>query len=732
MTGGPAHTVGERVGPYEIQALVGRGGMGEVYRAADTRLGRTVALKFVYGADAGRLAREARAVAALNHPHICTLYDAGPNYLVMEYVDGQPLRGPIAPALAVRYARQTASALQAAHARGIVHRDLKPANILVTDAGIKLLDFGVARMVGLASDGAEAPTATVTSAGTIVGTAAYMAPEQASGGPVDARSDLFALGAVLYEVLSGRSAFERPTFVETLGAILHDEPDPIDAPPGLRGVVVRCLRKRPAERYQSATDLIGALDRVDAAGEAPTRPSIAVLPFANFGGDRDDDYFGDGLAEEILNALARTPGLQVTARTSSFAFRGRDEDVRAIGETLGVGHVLEGSVRRAGRRIRVTAQLINAADGYHLWSERFDRELTDVFAVQDEIAAAISDALRLKLVPKPPAPARYRPALPAYDAFLEGRHLLLEIRDRLPQAVDAFARSIALDPGYAEPHLELASCHVLLWYFGLERSGDAAAVVRDEVQAAAGLGRVTPRGEALRGIVSAAFDYDWAHAERQFAASLAERHGAEAEARWCYATFWLAPFGRFAEAIALVGESVQADPLNVAWRTSRAHLHGLAGDHTAVIDETREILARDSSQWIAHLYGAEANWATGQTSKALALIEAGHRLVPWHARTSGMFAALLDLSGERVRADEIVGRLTATPDAPGAATGLVVHAVMTGDIEAAARWWARAIDQRDLWVIFNARAWFTRELRASPHWPALAARMGLPSDAASA
>jgi serine/threonine-protein kinase len=727
MSDDPLLAPGARVGPYEIAGPLGSGGMGDVYKATDTRLGRVVALKFVRRAHADRLGREAQAIAALNHPHICTLFDAGPDYLVMEFVDGAPLRGPLPVDVVIRYARQMASALQAAHARGIVHRDLKPANILVTSSGVKLLDFGLARMIRDSSG--EAATTSATMEGTVLGTAAYMSPEQAAGQPADARSDLFSLGAVLYEAIGGRRAFGGETMAETMGAVLHDEPRRLDVTPDVWAVVARCLRKAPAERYQSAADLLAALDRIegrDVPAGAGGDPSIAVLPFANMSDDKDNEYFSDGLAEEILNALARVPRLKVTARTSSFAFRGTQQDVRAIGETLDVRTVLEGSVRRAGSRIRVTAQLIDAVGGYHLWSERYDRELTDVFAVQDEIAAAIAGALRMKLAPASRADERYRPSLPAYEAFLQGRHFLLELGDRLPAAIEAFKHAVALDPGYPDPHVELASCYVLLWYFGLRSSEEAAPLVRAEVQRAVELGTVTPRGQGLSAIVSAGYDYDWEHAGRLFERGLSDGRGTDAEMRWCYATFCLAPAGRFAEAIALIGESLRDDPLNDVWRTSIAHLHGLAGHHAQVIEETRQILAHDRSQWIARLYQAEACWATGQMSESLSLLEAGHALVPWHARTTGLLAALLEISGKRARAAELVRELASRPDAPGFATGLLLHALVTGDVDRAAEWWGRAIDRRDLWVVFNARSWITRSLRASPHWAGLAARMRLP------
>ena len=352
-----------RLGPYELVTPIGTGGMGEVWKARDTRLDRFVAVKRLLSPSPPRFEIEARAIASLNHPHICQIYDVGPDYLVLEYVNGRPLQGPLAADAAVRLARQVANALEAAHAKGILHRDLKPSNVLVTEDGTaKLLDFGVAKLVSTDQD------ATRTQDGTVVGTAAYMSPEQAQGQPIDVRSEVFSFGAVLYELLAGRRAFEGPSTAAVLSAVLRDEPPPFAAPTALDVIVRRCLHKDPARRFPTMTAVRAALDETAVGRPASDQSSIAVLPFANLSADPESEYFGDGLAEEIINLLVQTPGLKVIARTSAFAFKGKQEDIRRIAEILDVAHVLEGSVRKAGNRIRVTAQLISARDGSHLWS----------------------------------------------------------------------------------------------------------------------------------------------------------------------------------------------------------------------------------------------------------------------------------------------------------------------------------------------------------------------------
>ncbi len=484
-------TAGIKLGPYEILAPLGAGGMGEVWKARDTRLNRIVAIKRLMAAHSARFEQEALAIAALNHPNICQIYDVGPDYLVMEYIEGAPVAGPMPLKEAVRVALQIASALEAAHAKGIIHRDLKPANILINPAGAKLLDFGLAKL----SD--SGPDATQTTEGAIAGTVAYMSPEQAQGRPLDQRSDIFSFGAVLYELLAGQRSFTGVSTAEVLSAVLRDEPRPLNAPPDLVRIVRRCLRKAREDRYASMADVIAelsaALERAHVNGNDP--PSIAVLPFVNMSANPEQEYFSDGLAEDIINALVKVPGLKVTARTSAFAFKGQNTDIRKIAETLGVANVLEGSVRRASNRIRVTAQLITAVDGNHIWSERYDRQLDDVFAVQDEISAAIVAALQLKLSIGEAAKPRFTPKLPAYEALLKARHFHWKVTlESMEQAKEFYERAIALDPQYA-----LAQALYANYLFGrtavmMSPMREVAPTDPRRRRKGAGTGSLAPRG----------------------------------------------------------------------------------------------------------------------------------------------------------------------------------------------------------------------------------------------
>ncbi|MGA2882319.1 MAG: protein kinase, partial [Bryobacteraceae bacterium] len=547
---------GTRLGPYEILAPIGAGGMGEVYKATDTRLGRIVAIKALKGPHSDRFEQEARAIAALNHPHICTLHDVGPDYLVMEFVDGAVLSGPLPVEEALRLALQMAAALEAAHAKGITHRDLKPANILVTREGVKLLDFGLAKVSEVKEASVTQTLDAQTLAGTILGTAAYMSPEQAEGKPADARSDVFSFGAVLYEMLSGRRAFEGESAISTMAAVLHKEPRRLDAPPALERVVMRCLEKQAARRFQTMAELREALQQVTAK-PAEKQPSIAVLPFANMSADKEQEYFSDGLAEEIINALVKIPGLKVIARTSAFAFKGQNADVRKIAETLGVAHVLEGSVRRSGNRIRVTAQLITAADGSHLWSERYDRELADVFAVQDEISAAIAEALHTKLSPQAAAKLRYTPKLPAYEALLKARHFHWKVtRESMDQARVFYEQAIALDPQYA-----LAKAIYADYLFGRTTVGmtpmrEAAPAARAMAQSALELDPSLPEAHVVLGVLAATHDYDWKEAAHRFTLATTD-DSASPHCHLSSGLYYLLGSGRRKEAVVELERAVQ-------------------------------------------------------------------------------------------------------------------------------------------------------------------------------
>jgi serine/threonine-protein kinase len=708
---------GSRLGPYEIIGAIGAGGMGEVWKALDTRVDRVVAIKRLKAEHAERFMREARAIAALNHPRICQLYDLGSDYLVMEYVEGKPLKGPLPLDDAKTLATQIAEALMAAHEKGIVHRDLKPANILVNENGAKLLDFGLAKRDSLLLGGDATVSGAMTEHGVIAGTIAYMSPEQALGRPVDARSDVFSFGAVLYELLSGRKAFGGDTALQTLTAIIHEASPALDVP-HLDRIVKRCLAKQPGDRFQSMADVVAALQQSvsDAGGR---HASIAVLPFANMSRDPDDEYFSDGLAEEIINRLVHVADLKVTARTSSFAFRGKAQDIRSIAEALGVRTILEGSVRRAGSRIRVSAQLINAEDGYHLWSERYDRELTDVFTIQDEIAQAIAGALQSTLGVKP---ARHTPRFPAYEALLKARHHLRAYDPHAHVRARQYCeQAIATDPRYAAPH-------ALLAYVDFHASSHVgkplvavAADVRREAQRALELDPFETDPHYLLAALAAIHDYNWMEAEREIQIALASP-SASAEVHWIRGCM-LSAFGRFDESSAEIRRTVELDPLVVLWRgILMAHLV-CAQQYEEALGESATALDVSDNEIHPHLAMAEAYLGLGRIDEALASAEKAHRNLPQQSMGTGFLAAVLVRRGERDRADMLVKQIG---DTPTPIWGRVWYHLLCSEIAEAAAWYEKMIVAREIFAPVYAMSPYTAELRASSYWPRLGRMMNLP------
>jgi eukaryotic-like serine/threonine-protein kinase len=473
-----ALSAGDKLGSYEILASIGAGGMGEVYCATDTKLDRQVAIKILPAAvanDPERLARfrrEAKVLASLNHPNIATIFGVEDGALVMELIEGDTLvdriaKGPIAVDEAVRIAIEIACALEYAHERGVVHRDLKPANVKAANR-VKVLDFGLAKVQEAADHDSSITCATLV--GTIFGTPAYMSPEQASGQPADARSDVFSFGVILYEMLSGQRAFSEQNPISTMAAVLHKEPRPLceiapRVPEELNTIVVRCMTKDPSGRFDCMTLLKKALNDLAHPGARQTETaSIAVLPFANLSADKENEYFSDGLAEEILIALSRIEGLRVAARSSSFSFKGKGAEMGEIASKLHVANILDGTVRRAGSRVRVTVQLVDARNGFQLWSERYDRQMEDIFEVQDEISRAIAEQLKVTLGTK------VKPAtknLDAYELYLKGRHFCIQrLASTVRLGMQCFQQAIEIDPQFGLAYAGLADCYGILRVYG--------------------------------------------------------------------------------------------------------------------------------------------------------------------------------------------------------------------------------------------------------------------------
>ncbi len=529
--------IGRTISHYKVTDKLGSGGMGVVYEAEDVQLGRRVALKFLPPelardeATLQRFQREARAASSLNHPNICTIYTIdeheSENFIVMERLEGEALndklkRGPIPLRSILDTAIQVSDALESAHAKGIVHRDLKPANIFITNRDeAKILDFGLAKIEKMrGSDGADASTAVLkddlTAAGTTLGTIAYMSPEQARGQSTDSRTDLFSLGTVIYQMATGVMPFQGATSAVVFEAILNRDPVPLTEhssalPPELNRILGKALEKDRTMRYQNATDLKTDLMRlrrdIDAgnrqandtssprSGASPAQgSSIAVLYFENLSGVKEDEYFRDGITEDIITELSKIRGLQVFSRATVLTFRDRTVTPQHIGQQTGASFVLTGSLRRAGNRLRINAQLIDASTDFPLWSERYDREMKDVFEVQDEIARNIAEALRITLSPQEEKALAARPTedMQAYDLYLRGRNYARRMsRQDLEFALQMFENAVSADPNFAVAHAGIASV-CAQYYYHYEHSKTWIDRARVAAERATARGQDTP------------------------------------------------------------------------------------------------------------------------------------------------------------------------------------------------------------------------------------------------
>ena len=649
---------GATLGAYRIISSVGSGGMGDVYRAHDTRLGRDVALKILpdtLAANAdhrARFEREARAVAALNHPHIVTIYstehERDLRFLTMELVDGLTLdrlipAGGVPLAQFFDIAVALADALQAAHQKHITHRDLKPSNVMVTNDGrVKVLDFGLASAAeAIEPDSAGVTKPALTQAGTILGTVPYMSPEQIEAKPIDHRSDLFSLGIVLYEMAVGRRPFAGDSSPALMSSILRDEPRAVDlqrpeVPAELSHLIAQCLQKAARDRIQSAGDVLAALKsqrrafesgRVAApAGSTSGRiSSIAVLPFTDMSAAKDQGWFCDGIAEEILNALAQLKGLKVAARASAFSFRGKDVDLATIGEKLNVTTVLEGSVRRAGDRVRITVQLNHVKDGFQLWSERYDREIKDIFDVQDEIAKAIAERLRitladdgdLRLVPKATA------NVDAYQLYLKGRALLNRRGASIPLALEQFQRAVELDPEYALAWAGIADAFTVFGYYGAARPENMRALAIDAAHKAITLDPNSAEAHTALACALLFYRLDPRGAEREFQIALG-LNPHYVQGRCWYALFMLQwTYGRIEEGLAEARRALDSDPLSSYALTIYAIALAMAGKGDEAIATARRSCEADPDSYLAIWALGQAYAWSGQPDAAAATHQQG-------------------------------------------------------------------------------------------------------------
>ncbi|MCX6831837.1 MAG: protein kinase [candidate division Zixibacteria bacterium] len=739
---------GTVVGHYRIVEKIGAGGMGEVYLAEDEQLSRQVALKFLgthlaASADCReRFQHEAQAAAKLNHPNIVTIYEVGEHqrrpYIAMEYIRGQSLKeilaqGPLPPERTIEIACQICHGLTTAHEGGIIHRDIKPANIIIDDKGrVRLLDFGLAK-----AQDSDLPSQSETTAGTIN----YMAPELLTGGSITPASDIFSLGVVLYQMLTGKLPFTGEYEATIIYAIVNIEPEPLskhlgEVPPRLQGIIDRALGKDRLERYQQMTELLVDLKQATVRTDSPgaeTRPeptreaSVAVLPFVDMSPEKDQEYFCDGIAEELINALTRAGGLRVAARTSAFQYKGQSQDIRQIGKMLNVDHILEGSVRKAGNRIRITAELVNVADGYHLWAESFDRNIEDVFAIQDEISQAISGSLKVRLAGDKRRPLVAKPTeiLEAYNLYLKGRYFWNKrYQGGLQKGMEYFKQVIDLDPGYARAYAGLSDSYNILAFYNHLPPLEACPKAKAAAMKALEIDPDLAEAHTSLGWVHNFYDRDWVSAEKEFKQSL-ELNPNYAITCHYYGLFLVA-MKRFDEGIAMMKKARDLDPLSLIIGASLGGTLYFARRFDEAIPPLLQAIEIDPDFALAHSWIAGAYVEKGLLEQATAECRKAESLARGGTYATSWLGFSLGVSGQSAEAREIAQRLIDQSEKHYVSSyHIALVFAGLGDGAATMHWLEKAFNERDNWLVWLGVHPAFDSVRNLPEFGELLRRVGL-------
>ena len=731
-------------GRYAMERELGQGGMAVVYLALDLRHDRKVALKVLrpeISAEIGaeRFLREIKMAAGLTHPHILPVYDSGEAggllFYVMPNMEGRSLRErldterqlPLDEAL--RITREVATALDYAHRHNVIHRDVKPENILLHEGNAMVADFGIGKALSHAGS--------VTRTGMAIGTPAYMSPEQASGEQqIDGRSDIYGLGCVLYEMLTGEVPFTGPT-AQAIISKRFISPVPHvkamrDVPDGLDEVVTRSLAKAPVDRFATAAEMAAALRPAAATHRTPTgaeraapaAKAVAVLPLANMSADPENEYFSDGMTEEIIGALSKIPGLQVASRISCFSFKGKDVDIRQVGEKLGVGTVLTGSVRKIGNRIRITAQLVNVESGYQLWSETYDRQVEDVFAIQDEISRAIAEALKLKLGGTGDPLVVPTKNLEAYNLYLKGRFFFFRFTEPgLRKSLELFQHVLLQEPGYARAYSGIADCWCELaddWV------APEDAYPRAKMAATTAL-RLDPElVEAMTSIgkVLCWYEWDFAGAEQQLRRAVLLNPN-YTEAHWTFGSV-LPAVGALGEAIGEMRKAITLDPLHPHHSRWLGRFLLFARDYDAAVTQGKKTIELHADYFHAYLDIGSACLAQGRPEQALEWYQRGQKLESSVRSYDALLVRALVPLGRGEEAGEILSRLEAeSKQSYMRSEVLAMGFAAVGDLDKAFELLERAYQARSAGLIYLHLDPGYEPLRSDPRYAALVSRIGL-------
>jgi len=730
---------------YTIERELGGGGMSRVFLANEIALDRKIVLKVLPSAFAAsvmvdRFRREILLAAKLQHPHIVPLFSAGQvngiPYFTMPFVNGESLRRKVGRGTGLpvpevrRILREVASALAYAHQCGIVHRDIKPDNVLLSHGSAMVVDFGVAKAISASLRDADE---THTSEGFAIGTPAYMSPEQSAGDPaLDHRSDIYSFGIMAYELLVGLPPFVGRSRASILVAHQMERPVSLkekraDIPPPLADLVMSCLQKDPRDRPQQASDLMNELESGSGETarvfqESPSRdPSIAVLPFANLSGEPDSEYFLHGITDEIISALCSIPTLRVVARTSTFALKGRGLNVREIGEQLNVDSVLEGSVRRAKTRVRINTQLFNVSDGHRLFSERYDRELEDVFAIQEEIAKNIVEKLQVSLTGQQKSSLASRQAgnVDAYEHYLRGRYIWTGTR-HMPSAIQHFAEALKHDPQYALAYEGLAVSYCSLGLYAFMPQSAMMQLAKDAAQRAVQLAPELPETGTSLGWVQL-LDWDWTGAESTLRSVIAG-HPREALA-YSFLALLLSNLDRPSDAKVAAKRAYEIDPLHNAV-TALVHFH--AREYGDAIAHCERILELDPMSFIG-LFVVSLSFAhEGRQEQALKYAREAARLSPDVIFVQALHGVISAMAGKTDDARGILGALIDrahdTYVAPILLSWVYAH---LGEIEPAFECLDKAYEERSPTLAVGIRSPMYDPLRLDPRYDALLGKLGL-------